>query len=849
MNFAGSYTSISIIALCCYTILFFTFIAVKKNRIINSFLLVLLAMIMWTGGSLFMRMDLLHLTKFWYDVSLTGLLLLAYAFFNFVCSFVGEKTIFSFIWFAGTIVVSAINIATGVFLKVPDMVMNNGVTVFIYNMTWTVAIPFALTGCFVIHMFYIMIKYSMNNAVIKKQLAPVLTGILVIFFGNVALLIPWLKGFPIDILSGIFNAFIMFYALYRRRIFKMTLLVSHGTCYVLAGMMGVFLFYKIMPDMGAFLVEHFAALEGYTEIILAVLFLIATVIIYYLVRNFLEHVFVREEIAQAECLKEFSTNVSKSLKIDSILDEIITVIQKVIPVKRVYLYIADAGSGDFRIAQSSSQLEQKNLAIQKENPIALWFKQHNECILMRSFRQTVMYKCMWETEKQQLKALEIECLVPLKDNDELVGIILLTGKNKNKGFTVEDLNFLDSVNSIGSIAVKNSRLYQKVYDEARTDDLTGLLNRKYFFEVLNEEYEQSKGHPLALLILNIDDFKLYNQLYGTKEGDLALQRIAKIIRASVGGGGYVARYSGKEFAVILPGFDVLAARNLAESIRTQIRDLNSNSQEYSMKMLTVSAGICAIPYSASNVKQLVENADMAVYQVKRNGKNAVMIHSMGMVDAYKSDSENTEKKSIYSEYETTINALTAAIDTKDHYTFSHSQNVAYYATEIARAYGLNEDCIEIVREAGVLHDIGKIGIPEAILNKPGKLTDSEYEIMKGHVENSIGIIRYLPSLDYVIPAVIGHHERYDGRGYPRGIAGEDIPMFARILCVADSFDAMVSKRSYKASIPVERALQILREEEGKQFDPQFSRLLARLVKEGRIKVRQDTISVESNSTA
>lgn len=839
MNFASSYTSISIAALCCYTILFFTFIAVKKNRIIKSFLLVLLAMIMWTGGSLCMRMTLFGTTKVWYDISLTGLLLLAYAFFNFVCSYVGEKTVLSPIWFCSTILFSVINIATGVFLKAPDVIQKNGVNVFIYNMTWTVSILFALTGCFVVHMFYIMIKYSMNNAVIKKQLAPVLAGILVIFFGNVALLIPWLKGFPIDILSGIFNAFIMFYALYRRRIFKMTLLVSHGTCYVLAGLSGVFLFYKIMPDAEAFLTRHFPVLSDYTEIIIAVLFMIVTVLIYYLVRNFLEHVFVREELAQAECLKEFSTKVSKSLKIDAILDEIITVIQKVIPVKRVYVYIADSSTGDFGVAQSSSQLDRKTLVIQKENPIALWFRQHNECILMRSFRQTVMYKCMWEGEKQQLKALEIECLVPLKDNEELVGIILLTGKNKNKNFTVEDLNFLDSVNSIGSIAVKNSRLYQKVYNEARTDELTGLLNRKYFFEALNEEYEKSRGKPLALLILNLDDFKLYNQLYGTREGDDALVRVARIIRASVGEAGYVARYSGKEFAIILPGFDVLAARNLAETIRTQIRDLNSTSQEYSMKMLTVSAGICAIPYSASNVKQLVENADMAVYQVKRNGKNAVMIHSMGVVDSGGMEEEQPKKKTIYSEYETTINALTATIDTKDHYTFSHSQNVAYYATEIAKAYGLNDDCVEIVREAGLLHDIGKIGIAEAILNKPGKLTDSEYEIMKGHVENSIGIIRYLPSLDYVIPAVIGHHERYDGKGYPRGIAGEDIPMFARILCVADSFDAMVSRRSYKAPIPVGRALEILREEEGRQFDPQFSRLLAALVQDGRIKVRVD----------
>ena len=142
--------------------------------------------------------------------------------------------------------------------------------------------------------------------------------------------------------------------------------------------------------------------------------------------------------------------------------------------------------------------------------------------------------------------------------------------------------------------------------------------------------------------------------------------------------------------------------------------------------------------------------------------------------------------------------------------------------------------VEIIRQAALLHDVGKIGIPEHILNKEGKLTDEEYEIMKGHVEASIGIIRHLPSLDYVIPAVIGHHERYDGNGYPRRIAGEDIPASARILCIADSFDAMTSKRCYKELMPAEKALRIIREEEGKQFDPDMAEVFIHIFREGKI---------------
>lgn len=152
---------------------------------------------------------------------------------------------------------------------------------------------------------------------------------------------------------------------------------------------------------------------------------------------------------------------------------------------------------------------------------------------------------------------------------------------------------------------------------------------------------------------------------------------------------------------------------------------------------------------------------------------------------------------------------------------------------------MNEEGISIVYQAGMLHDIGKIGIEESILNKPGKLTKEEYEIVKTHVELSIGIIRHLPSLDYVIPAVIGHHERYDGKGYPRGIKGEEVPLMARILCVADSFDAMVSRRSYKPKMEVDCALEILEKEAGAQFDPKLVPVFVRIVKDGTVKIRQD----------
>lgn len=402
---------------------------------------------------------------------------------------------------------------------------------------------------------------------------------------------------------------------------------------------------------------------------------------------------------------------------------------------------------------------------------------------------------------------------------------------------------MESIKLIGSYAVKNSKIYEKVYFEACIDELTGVLNRRYFYDILQDEYEKTKDISLTLIILNVDDFKLYKQLYGNKDGDNALLKVARIIRESVGDKGHVARYSEKEFAILLPSSDVLSAKDMADAIRKQILDMNKHESDFKLITLSVSGGISYIPYCASDINQLIDHARLAVQMVKNNGKNAIMVYTGSEQLSERGDNKlNNIYENKYSEYEPAINALTAAINTKEHFAYNHSRNVAYYAAELASAYGMNEECVEIVREAALLHDIGKIGIPEQILNKPGKLTEEEYQIVKGHVENSIGIIRHFPSLDYVIPAIIGHHERYDGNGYPKRIAKEDIPISARILCIADSFDAMVSSRPYKKPYSINDTLRILKEQAGLQFDPKLVKIFIELVENNSIKIcREDPV--------
>ena len=815
----GTYGYISIIAMLCYGFLLLMFLTAKKNKIINSFLVVLTGLLFWTGGSAFMRAQFWPGCEFWYQVSLLGILLLPYAYYRFILAFGGVRNgSTGRIYLVIMLICFWVNAQFGAFLEAPEMVEKRGVQSFVYEIKPSIIAFFIPAGFFLIHLFVILVRICKENPTMKVQYEPVMMGVLVLFLGNAFLGIPFFSGFPIDILSGVVNVFLLFYALIRRRLFRLQMLASPSLCYGVGLLFSIFVFLNIMPFLQKILhMQPDKNITMYT-LVFAIVFLITYAIFTYLWKLLIRSVFVKEENHQAEKLREFNSAISKTLDLQEILNRTIRVMKELMDVGNIYICMQKAPGGTYCGVASDQPLNDLAFSLEEENPMIQWLKDHEEPLVYRDFRYSVEYKSMWEEEKHHLDKKHTRYCAGLKDGDTLAGVILITADSGKKRLVYDEVELISNITSVASIAIKNARMYEKACIEARTDEMTGLLNRKYFHEVLYEEFEKNKDASLALAIINVDDFKLYNQLYGLKEGDLCLQRIAKIIQSSVGENGYAARYGGKEYAVLLPGYDLFSARNLVESIEKQISVMNNRRTDMKLKAITVSAGISAAPYAAKNVKELLENVDLAVYHVKHSGKNGIQVFDTMFRNANK-NIVSTNRAHIYQEYESTIYALTAAIDAKDHYTFSHSTNVAYYATALATALGMNEDMVEIIRQAALLHDVGKIGIPEYVLNKAGKLTDDEYETIKGHVESSIDIIRHLPSLDYVIPAVIGHHERYDGKGYPRRIAGEDIPLTARILCVADSFDAMTSKRCYKKAFSLSVAREKLLQDAGKQFDP------------------------------
>ncbi|URN84285.1 histidine kinase N-terminal 7TM domain-containing protein [Acetobacterium wieringae] len=337
-----SFVYIPITALCCYAFLLLAFMAAKKNKLINSFLLFLSAMILWTGGSFCMRMQLWPSLDFWYNISVLGLTLMPFAFFIFVIEFIGLKDrFFKRCYLLIIALVNIINVLTGFFLSAPEAINGtDGKVSFVYNVSWPVIILFVVCVAITFHALYLLYKYSKTNELAKKQFTPIVFGVFILVVGHLALFVPVFKGFPTDILSGVCFAFCLFYALYRRRLFKLTLLVSRGSCYGIAAVLSLLLFSNFINLFQTFIDTNLSDFKEHSVLIIAVFFTFATFFIYQGMKRFIDKVFTKEEIHQAENLKEFSITVSKSLNVNEILEELVDVIQKQLPSKK-YIYVSE----------------------------------------------------------------------------------------------------------------------------------------------------------------------------------------------------------------------------------------------------------------------------------------------------------------------------------------------------------------------------------------------------------------------------------------------------------------------------------------------------------------------------
>ena len=345
---------------------------------------------------------------------------------------------------------------------------------------------------------------------------------------------------------------------------------------------------------------------------------------------------------------------------------------------------------------------------------------------------------------------------------------------------------------------------------AQTDPLTGLGNHRHFQEQLQSKLESAEQTrlPLSVVLLDLDNFKQINDRYGHPAGDKVLAQVAARLRDA----GQAFRLGGDEFALVLPGHGEEAARRVGDKL---VRDLGGAETEHG-GAVSFSAGVATFPQHGIERAELVRVADIALYWAKGEGKNRVRVYrpdmpAMTQLQRLATDPDRTARLQAAA-------ALAGAVDARDAYVGSHSHRVGEYAAAVAQRLDLPPDEIELIRLAGKLHDLGKLAIPEEILRKRGPLTPREREVLERHPQIGQNMLDPL-GIEPVASWVLHHHERWDGDGYPANLSGERIPMGARIIFAADSFDAMTSDRVYRSALSFDEATDELRRCAGTQFDP------------------------------
>ncbi len=466
--------------------------------------------------------------------------------------------------------------------------------------------------------------------------------------------------------------------------------------------------------------------------------------------------------------------------------------------------------------------------------------------------------------------------LPVIYAEQLHGVLYVESSHAVE-FTDEEVLLFRTLADLIAGALHNALTFQKAQEQAITDGLTGVKTHRFFMEALSAEWKRSTraGRAFSLVLMDLDRFKFVNDFYGHLEGDLVLQRVGHILETNCRRSDVVARYGGDEFVILMPETAIEHARQLAMKLRGWV----SADPLLREKNITASFGIASFPLHGSSPQELIQVADASMYLSKHQGGNAV-----STADHFDPNEAKKWKRDVLEAYlgvtlkrlfstgpeafeeiyqrlkqfteslspdETvraepaaalgpaalpqavldTVTSLASAIDAKDHYTQGHSQKVSAYAALVAEAMGMSDAEVEEIRLAGILHDIGKVAIPENILNKSGPLNPDEWETMKSHVHFGEKILEPLTPLARIRTMVRHHHEFFDGSGYPDALKGEGIPLGARIVAVADAYDTITSDRTYKKARNAPEALAELERCANAQFDAKIVALFVQTLRQ------------------
>jgi diguanylate cyclase (GGDEF)-like protein len=470
---------------------------------------------------------------------------------------------------------------------------------------------------------------------------------------------------------------------------------------------------------------------------------------------------LQKQEKELSLLNRLATVVTSSLELRDIFNGFARELQKVVPLDFAAVALVD--DDRIRLHAVFGQVVATDLAAMShslQGTATEWVVKHRSSICQSDIQSATSFWPDSHYVREGIRAL-VHC--PLVVRDQVIGTLMVASREPQV-YDAEQVKLLEQVARQIATPVENATLYSRAEQRSRIDELTALFNRRHFEERLKEEVSRHSRHDgvFTLLMIDLDSFKAYNDMYGHPSGDALLKVVGQLVGHAIRESDQAFRYGGDEFSVILPRTTPEDAFMVAERVRMRI----AKEMEARQSGVTCSIGLASYPTDGVMSGELVTTADTALYYAKNTGGNRTYVSAK-----------------IFSEDESAVNgngnhrgsglsavyALAAAVDAKDHYTYGHSRKVNTYAVVLAEALGLPSDEVSRISTAALLHDIGKIGIPDSILNKKGELDAEEWEAIKTHPRLGANIVGNVHDLAPCVGSILYHHEKWDGTGYPEGL--------------------------------------------------------------------------------
>lgn len=500
---------------------------------------------------------------------------------------------------------------------------------------------------------------------------------------------------------------------------------------------------------------------------------------------------LKKRLKYEKIISSVSQLALQERSIEVFLTESLRLMGEGMGVSRVYLFEADRGK---ETVSNTFEWTAPGITSQKENLQEIPVAEFAWWVDRLKNREVINYRDIEdipdEKTKEILRPQEIKSLLVLSlyVEGDLYGFIGFDDCLKNREWSEDDINLLQLAARIISEYILRKKFEEKILFLSYHDQLTGLYNRRFMEEEIRR-LDTPRQLPVSVIVGDVNGLKLTNDVFGHRAADLLLKKAAEIIKESCRREDIIARWGGDEFVILLPRTDMKAAEEIVRRSKNKCA-LDSEGPV----QVSIALGYATKNKAEENIWQVLKEAEEWMYRHK-------LLQSKGYRNAV-------------------ISFLKATLFEKSMETEEHAERLREISLKIAKGLGLSAKQMDELELLAVLHDIGKVAIKESILLKPGPLTEKEWEEMKKHPEIGCRIAQNTPELAFIAEYILCHHERWDGRGYPSGLKGEEIPLLSRILAVADAFDAMTNDRPYRKAISREEALVELERNAGTQFDPE-----------------------------